>query len=168
MQNIPQDEGLVSVKEFLGNMKEKQVTTDTMRELTELGLKSDNFEKRMGKLTSKYEEQELAQNLLYHLQYLLEGRKSQGASGGLPGPPTFLLLMFFIINDIKKKLKKIRYRLHKKSLNGTSNISHRSNIEQASKTIKIIGHILKNKKKKWVHSWDYIINHSEKDYENEK
>ena len=55
--------------------------------------------------------------------------------------------MFFIINDIKKKLKKIRYRLHKKSLNGTSNISHRSNIEQASKTIKIIGHILKNKKK---------------------
>ena len=44
MQNIPQDEGLVSVKEFLGNRVEKQVTTDTMRELTELGLKSDNFD----------------------------------------------------------------------------------------------------------------------------
>ena len=44
MQNIPQDEGLASVKEFLGNRVEKQVTTDTMRELTELGLKSDNFD----------------------------------------------------------------------------------------------------------------------------
>ena len=42
--NIPHDEGLASVKEFLGNGVEKQVTTDTMRELAELGLKSDNFE----------------------------------------------------------------------------------------------------------------------------
>ena len=42
--NIPHDEGPTSLKEFLGNRVDKQVKTDSMRELTKLGLNSENVE----------------------------------------------------------------------------------------------------------------------------
>ena len=62
--------------------------------------------------------------------YVSRDVRAQGAKGHLV-PPTFWLLMFFIINDSEKKLKKcyvlkteIDYHLRKKSLNRTNNISY--------------------------------------------
>ena len=42
--NIPHDEGLAFLKDFLDSRVDKQVTTDTLTELTELVLKNNIFE----------------------------------------------------------------------------------------------------------------------------
>ena len=42
--NIPHDEGLAFLKDFLGGRVDKQVTTDTLIELAELVLKNNIFE----------------------------------------------------------------------------------------------------------------------------
>ena len=42
--NIPHDEGLAFLKDFLDSRVDKQVTTDTLIELTELVLKNNIFE----------------------------------------------------------------------------------------------------------------------------
>ena len=41
---IPHDEGLAFVKDFLDSRVDKQVTTDTLKELAELALKNNIFE----------------------------------------------------------------------------------------------------------------------------
>ena len=44
LSNIPHDEGLAFLKNFLDSRVEKQVTTDTLIEFAELVLKNNNFE----------------------------------------------------------------------------------------------------------------------------
>ena len=68
--NIPHDEGLAFLKDFLGSRVDKQVTTDTLIELGELVLKNNIFEVS-DKPTNKFAEQQAAQSLLHHMQYFL-------------------------------------------------------------------------------------------------
>ena len=67
--NIPHDEGLAFLKNFLDSRVDKQVTTDTLIELAELLLKNIIFE--FSDKTYKLVELQLAQSLLHHMQYFL-------------------------------------------------------------------------------------------------
>ena len=68
--NIPHDCGLAFLKDFLDSRVDKQVTTDTLIELTELVLKNNIFE-FYDKTYKKFAERQLAQSLLHHMQYFL-------------------------------------------------------------------------------------------------
>ena len=67
--NIPHDEGLAFLKDFLDRRFDKQATTSALIELAELVLKKIISE--FSDKTYKFAEQQLAQSLLHHMQYLL-------------------------------------------------------------------------------------------------
>ena len=68
--NIPHDDGLAFLKDFLDSRVDKQVTTDTLIELAELVLENNILSFRI-KLTNKFVERPLVQSLLHHMQYFL-------------------------------------------------------------------------------------------------
>ena len=65
--NIPHDEGLAFLKDFLDSRVDKQVKTDTLIELAKLILKNNIFE--FSDKTYKFVKRPLVQSLLHHMQY---------------------------------------------------------------------------------------------------
>ena len=80
--NIPYDEGLAFLKDFLDSRVDKKVTADTLMELAKL---ATNF---MIKVASKFTEQQLVQSLLQRF------------------PPRFALFMATLEKHILSKVKK--------------------------------------------------------------
>ena len=76
--NIPHDEGLAFLKDFLDSRVDKQITTDTLIELTELALKNNIFE-LSDKTYKQIHGTTIGTKLLHHMQYFLwqHWKKSQ-------------------------------------------------------------------------------------------